>query len=140
MSVGEYCTKDVATARPGSSIREIAQQMTNDEKGCVVIVDSADRPIGVLTDRDIAMRVLRRRRNADTTVASDVMTEHPMRVREKTPMPTALRRMRGEGVRRAPVVGARGKLVGLFTIDSALGAVSRELDSLARVAEAQRGD
>ena len=136
-TVGDLATNQVTTARAGTSVREIAQKMDSEEAGCVVIVDGAHRPIGVVTDRDIAMRVLRRRKNADVTVARDVMSTHPLRVREKTPVATALRRMRAEGIRRAPVVGAAGKVVGLFSIDSALRTIASEVDALADVAAAQ---
>jgi len=137
MPVGEHCTTRVASAKPSATIRELATRMDAEDQGCVVIVDSAQRPIGIVTDRDIALRVLRRRRNADTTVARDVMTEHPIRVRAQTPIATALRRMNGEGVRRVPVVGEGGKLVGLFSIDLALRAIADEVGALATVAESQ---
>ncbi|MCA9509550.1 MAG: CBS domain-containing protein [Myxococcota bacterium] len=138
MPVGDHCTTKVATARPDATIRELASRMDAEDTGCVVIVDEQHRPIGIVTDRDIALRVLRRRRNADATLASDVMTEHPIRVRALTPIATALRRMNGEGVRRVPVIGDGGRLVGLFSIDAALRAIANEVGALASVAEAQR--
>jgi len=102
-----------------------------------VAVDGDDRPVGVLTDRDIALRVLRCGLDPDATPMKDVMERDVETVRERTALTTAMRRMRADAVRRLPVVDGQGRLVGLFHWSHALGIVSDELRRAAQVAAAQ---
>lgn len=137
MSVGAHCQRDPVTFRPEDTVRDVAKRMELQSAGCVVAVDEEDRPIGVLTDRDIVIRVLRCGLDPDETNAGDVMTREVSTVRENTALTTAMRRMRADGVRRLPVVGAKGRLAGLFHWSHAVGIVADELQQAARVATAQ---
>jgi CBS domain-containing protein len=138
MSVGEHCTRDLVTVRPGDSIRDVANQMEVRGAGCVVAVDDDGRPTGILTDRDIVLRVLRRGLDAETTTAAEVMGDELATVREATPLVTAMRRMRSHGVRRLPVVDAMGRLSGIFDWNDAIRIIDAELHQAAHVANAQR--
>jgi len=122
---------------PEASVREVAKQMELRGAGCVVAVDGEDRPVGILTDRDIVLRVLRRELDPEATTLADVMERDVEKVRERTALTTAMRRMRADAVRRLPVVDGQGKLVGLFHWSHALGVVSDELRQAAQVATAQ---
>jgi len=137
MSVGEHCQRDPVTVRRESTIREVAKQLELQNAGCVVAVDDDGRPVGVLTDRDITLRVLRLGLDPDETQAGAVMEPDVETVRESTGLTTAMRRMRADAVRRLPVVDSEGRLVGLFHWSHALGIVSTELRQAAQVAAAQ---
>lgn len=137
MSVGEHCQRDPVTIRPEDPVREVARQMELQGAGCVVAVDEEGRPRGVLTDRDIVLRVLRRGLDPDETRADAVMSGDVTTVRENTPLTTAMRRMRADAVRRAPVVDGEGRLVGIFQWSAAIGIVAGELQQAAQVAAAQ---
>jgi CBS domain-containing protein len=137
MSVGQHCQRDPVRVAPGASVREVAKQMEVQGTGCVVAVDGDDRPVGILTDRDIVLRVLRRNVDPDETTMKDVMEREVESVRERTPLTTAMRRMRADAVRRLPVVDGQGKLVGLFHWNHALGIVADEVREAAQVAAAQ---
>lgn len=136
MSVGQHCQRDPVRAQRDDTVREVAKQMELQSAGCVVVVDDKERPVGVLTDRDIVVRVLRRGLDPDDTRADVAMSDEPSCVRETTPLTTALRRMRSDAVRRLPVVGEEGKLVGLFHWNHAIAIVADELEQAARVAAA----
>jgi len=128
MSVGEHCRQDVVTARPGDSAREAANLMRSRDVGCLVIVDDDGAPMGVVTDRDLVQRVLRRRRDYDATVLSDVMGEQAVTtVGAGMSLNRALARMRQEAVRRIVVVDPDGALKGILTLDDILPIVSKEL-------------
>jgi CBS domain-containing protein len=138
MSVGEHCTRDLVTVRPEDSVREVAKQMEARRAGCVVAVDDDGRPTGILTDRDIVLRVLRRGLDAEATTAGEIMSHEITTVREATPIITAMRRMRSHGVRRVPVVNATGQLSGIFDWNDAIRIIDAELHQAAHVANAQR--
>ena len=100
--------------------------------GALVVVDELDRPIGMLTDRDLTVRVLGEGRDPLTTRVADVMTKPAVVVSEGTSMEEALARMskRARRCRRLPVVDGDGRLVGIVTLDNALVGIARQLQSI----------
>jgi CBS domain-containing protein len=137
MSVQDYCRRDACTATPEESIREAAKRMDARRVGCLVVVDDQQRPIGILTDRDIVMRVLRRRGDPDRIEVGAVMQRDPSLVQEDKPLDTAVRVMRRDTVRRIPVVDDAGRLVGILTSDDALQLLANELAGVAEAVRAQ---
>ena len=137
MSVRDFCRPDPCTATEGETVREAAKRMDARGVGSLVVVDEAGRPIGMLTDRDVVVRVLRRHRSPDTTAVGEVMGREVSVVREASPLVQALRRMRSDGLRRLPVVDAEGCLTGIIAADDALQLVASEFSDLAAVARAQ---
>ncbi|MCP3984503.1 MAG: CBS domain-containing protein [bacterium] len=137
MSVGSHCRRSFSRAQASETIRDAAKRMKCEDAGCLVVVDEKDRPIGTLTDRDVAMQVLRRNRDPDQTAISEVMHEEITCLWESTPLLTAFRRMRADGLRRIPVVDDGGKAIGVMEWDDALQIIATELDQVARVAKSQ---
>ncbi len=105
--------------------------------GCLVVIDEARRPVGTLTDRDVVVRVLRRRLSPETTTVGEVMNRQISTLRESVPVVKALRRLRSDGVRRLPIVDEHGSLVGIITADDVLQLTARELTDAAAVVRAQ---
>lgn len=138
MTVGQHCTRGCATARPGDTVREAAQAMDKEGVGCLVVVDEREHPQGIVTDRDLVLRVLRRGRPFDTRV-EEIMDGEVVCLSEETPLLTAFRRFRVEGLRRLPVVEASGRVVGIFTTDDALQILGRDIAAAAAIANTQRG-
>jgi len=138
MSVGEVCERRVVKARPDEKIRAVAQRMDREDVGCIVVVDDEDAPIGVLTDRDVAIRVLRRRRSPDETEVQEVMSKDVLTIRESSSLVVGLGRLRSDGIRRAPVVDERGRVVGVFGVDDALAHIARDVSAASQVVGAQR--
>ena len=137
MSVRDHCRRDACTATSDESIREAAKRMDARGVGSLVVVDAQQRPIGMLTDRDIVMRVLRRRRDPDSVQVGAVMQPEPTVVREDAPLDVAVRAMRRDTVRRLPVVDDSGRLVGILTVDDALQLLASELSGVAQAVRAQ---
>lgn len=123
---GRICTRDVATALGDESIRLAAQRMADRNVGALVVVDQDDRPIGLLTDRDIALQVVAHAQDPFKMSVADVMTPAPRVVTEDAPVETALAHMRSGGFRRLPVVDNAGCLVGLLSLDDVLRLLSEE--------------
>jgi CBS domain-containing protein len=137
MPVGEHISRDPVTVDPGASIRDAAKQMEVLNSGCVIAVSEAGRPLGVLTDRDIAVRVLRKGLDPDATTVSSVMDDETSTLRESATLTNAMRRMRSSGVRRLPVVDRDGVLIGVFDWNDAVQIIAAELQQAGRVAGAQ---
>jgi CBS domain-containing protein len=126
MSVGRICLREVDLADPAEPVREAADRMRTRRVGTLVIVDAAGRPVGVVTDRDLALRVVAAGRDPHTTSVGEVMTQDPRTVSETTPIESALSLMRSGSFRRVPVVNDDGKLVGIMSLDDALGLLAEE--------------
>ena len=115
MQVRDVMTKDPACVTPGATIREAAQLMQRENVGIVPVVEEkgTKRLLGVVTDRDIAIRAVAEGRDGGTRV-SDVMSSS--RIRTCTPdddVDDAMEAMANEQVRRIPIVDDRGALVGI---------------------------
>lgn len=146
MSVGRICSRIVVTADCGESAAAAAQRMQNSNVGSLPVLDDEGRLVGVLTDRDLALRVVAARRNADTTAVAEVMSECVQSIHDDAAIEAALALMRSRKTRRLPVVDRAGKLVGLLTLDDVLSLLCEEfaaigslLDSEAPLAQSRYG-
>ena len=137
MSVRDFYRTNPCTAAQGETVREAAKRMDAQGVGSLVVVDDAGRPIGMLTDRDVVVRVLRQHLSPDTTTVCEVMQRDVSKLREGAPLVNALRRMRSDAVRRLPVVDEEGSLVGIITADDVLQLLASELSDVAGVVRAQ---
>jgi CBS domain-containing protein len=111
-SIREAMTPNPATIEPGTSAQDAARTMKTEDVGSLPIVEG-DRLIGMVTDRDIAIRIVAEGKNADTPVeeiaSKDVVTIDPQQMLEE-----AARLMAEHQVRRLPVTEEDGKLVGIL--------------------------
>jgi CBS domain-containing protein len=136
-TIQDFARRNPATASADETVREAARRMEARGVGCLVVVDAERRPIGMLTDRDLVMRVLRRRRDPDTTKVADVMEGEVTSVTEDAPVERAMLRIHQEGIRRVPVVDRQGRLTGIFAADDAIQLAANELAGLAEAARTQ---
>lgn len=130
MTVGNICTREVDTAQGNESVQIAARRMHDRKVGTLVVVDDANRPTGMLTDRDIAVRVVAWGADAYATTVAEAMTASPHTVRESAAIESALSGMRANACRRLPVVDDDGKLVGLVSLDDVLGVVAEEFGDI----------
>ncbi len=136
MSVRDYCKRSVKTVGPGETARALAKLMDREDVGCLVVVED-ERPVGIVTDRDLALRLLCEGRDAGALLARDVATRTPVAIREDAPLADALHTLRHNGLRRLPVVDAAGKLSGILTADDLLAAIARQISGLGAALSAQ---
>lgn len=136
MPIAEICSRGVVIANPDDSLRTVAALMRVHHVGSVVVTrDDAGlcRPLGIITDRDIVLALVAKDVSPDAVSAGDVMSEPLETLNETDEVWTALERMRSRGVRRLPVLGAQGELVGIVSTDDLLELVAEELSGLARI-------
>lgn len=133
MSVETICVREVDIARPEESAQTAAQRMLARKVGTLVIVNRLYEPIGIVTDRDLTVRVLAEGRDPSQTALVDVMTRDVTTVSAETSVEDALRLMRAGSFRRLPVVDRAGKLAGLVSLDDILDLLSHEFRDIGRL-------
>lgn len=126
---------DASTAGTDASVTELAQRMLDEDLGDLVIVED-DRPVGIVTDRDIALAVARHGDLSGLT-AADVMTPDPVTIHEDATAVDLPATMADGRVRRIPVVDDTGTLVGIATLDDVVATAGEMLDDAATVIESQ---
>lgn len=120
MKVSEVMTTEVATVRPNQTAREAANFMLNADAGSIPVADG-DRLIGMITDRDIAVRGVAKGHGPDTLV-SELMSEGLICAHTDDNVDDVAAKMSEAQVRRLPVIDSQDKLCGIVS----LGDLSRE--------------
>jgi len=128
MSLREF-EREVVSVSLETLVVDAARRMRDARVGCVV-VSRAGHPVGILTDRDIAVRVVAEGRDPQTTSVSEVVTYDAVTLKTSDNRHTAAIRMREHGVRRLPIVNDAGKLVGMVTADDLIARLAGELVDL----------
>lgn len=115
MRASEIMTADPQCVSPGDSVQQAARIMRDSDVGIVPVVDegSERRLRGVITDRDIAVRCVAEGRDGNCLV-SDMMSNDLVTVRPDDDVRQVMERMKGEQVRRIPVVDDNNHLVGII--------------------------
>lgn len=108
---------------------DVARRMRDFHVGCVVIVREA-RVVGIITDRDLVVRVMAEGRDPFQTPVAEVVTYDPSTLDQSDGIETALRLMRERCVRRLPIVDRQGKVTGIVTADDLIVLLSQELADL----------
>lgn len=106
-----------------------ARAMRDQHVGCLIVTRD-QRPIGIVTDRDLVLRVLAAELDPATTPLSRCVTYDPITALENESVATAVGRMRNAGVRRIPIVDHEGRIVGIVTTDDLFGELGHELSEL----------
>jgi CBS domain-containing protein len=126
-------TADPRTVSPSDTIVDAARQMRDADVGAILVADGG-RLVGILTDRDIVVRVVAEGGDPSTTTVADVMTPDPAALTPDSNVEDAIRIVREQDVRRIPVV-RDGRPVGIVSIgdlaierdpESALADISSE--------------
>lgn len=133
LTTGEICTRSVVIAFRGTTLNGAARLMRENHVGCLVVVEELEGErivVGVLTDRDIVIAVVASDIDPGTMRVEDVMTTDLVTAREDDSVIDLLHSMRRKGVRRIPVVGGQGQLVGVVTLDDVLDILAQEFGLL----------
>ncbi|TMH65060.1 MAG: CBS domain-containing protein, partial [Betaproteobacteria bacterium] len=115
MRVSEAMTREVRIASPGQSIRDVAKIMDEINAGSIPVGDN-DRLVGMITDRDIAIRAVATGKGPDTPVREVMTTEQVLYCYEDEELDHVAKNMADEQVRRLPVVNREKRLVGIVSL------------------------
>ena len=132
MSLSTIGSRNPAFVSRSATALEIARHMDSRDVGSVIVVHER-RPVGIVTDRDLVLRVVLKGLDPARTRAEQVMTRPVATISHAASIAEAAARMRESHVRRLPVVDDAGELVAVLTLDDLFFHMSRAEDDLAAV-------
>jgi CBS domain-containing protein len=110
-------TRDIVTCTPEATVMEVAQLMKDKDIGPVLIVDNEQSKtlVGIVTDRDLVLKVIADGQDTRTTRVGDAMSKKLVTCRADDDVDVAMQAMAQFQLRRIPVVGENMKLLGIIS-------------------------
>lgn len=115
MQIKDIMSRNVEMVSPETLLHDVAKKMQQKDCGSI-LVSSDDRLVGVITDRDLALRCVAQSHDPDQTTASQVMTKEILYCRDTDEMEDVAKNMARNKVRRLPVLDSDKKLVGIISL------------------------
>jgi len=129
--VREIMIENVRTVRPNSTVTEIVRKMNKFEIGSVVVVEG-EKPVGIITERDILRRVLEVTLASEALKAKEIMSAPLITVSDQSTVDEAARIMIDKRIKKMPVVH-EGKLVGILTSTDVMRSKPKLVELLADI-------
>jgi CBS domain-containing protein len=133
MQLRDVMTRDVNIISPDAPIREAAMKMRSIDVGPIPVCDG-ERLVGMLTDRDIAVRAVAEGRDPNTTAVKEVMTPEVIFCTEDQDIERAVELMEERQLRRIPVLNAAKRLVGIVSLGD-LAVSTRDSERVGQILE-----
>jgi CBS domain-containing protein len=133
MRIADVCTHLVVSTQATVSVREAAEAMRQHHVGALVVVEKPNGeriPVGIVTDRDIVVAVVATGGNPDKLTLGQIMSKPVATCTESEGLFAAILTMREHGVRRLPVLNAKGGLAGMVSADDIYGALGAQMVDL----------
>jgi CBS domain-containing protein len=140
MLAGQICSRVVATASPGETVGAAARRMAEYDVGTVIVIEGNrfSKAVGILTDRDIAIRCVAEKYDPETTSVSLIMSTPAHAVDERTPVEDAIAKMAAAGTRRLVVTADGDRIAGILSLDDAVDTFIRQADAVSKLLEKQQ--
>jgi CBS domain-containing protein len=129
MSLQQFCERPLITVSPAQTISEACQLLQDKNIGCLVAVENGTL-CGILTDRDIALKVTGAGKDPRQTTVREVMTANPARIPVNKNLSDLTELMHAFHVRRVPIVDGGNKPLGLVTLDDLLVLLGKEMSDV----------
>ena len=113
MDIRSVMTANPATCGRDATLQEVAQLMKQNDCGQIPVVDQGNKPVGVITDRDIAVRAVAQGTDTRSATAADYMTAPVATVRENSSIDECYQLMERNQIRRVVVVDQQGNVAGI---------------------------
>jgi len=126
-----YCRKPVVRISPETNITEACRLMEQNNIGCL-IAEREGKLCGIITDRDIALRVTGGKRDPDKTKVEDVMTPDPIRVSVDKDLHHLTALMHAYHVRRVPIVKGFDTTLGIVTLDDLIAQLGSNISEIGK--------
>ena len=133
MKIGELCNREVVIASKDTKVIELASLMREHHVGDIVITKNeagANKPIGIVTDRDLVVEIIAKEVPLSACNAGDIMSDELVTLSESEGMWEAIDLMRDKGIRRLPVVSESGALVGIVCVDDLHAYLTERMQSV----------
>jgi CBS domain-containing protein len=131
MSLQAFCQKRVVTISPERSIAEACWAMKDKSVGCLV-AEKHGKLCGILTDRDIVLKVTGEDKDPLTTMVEEVMTRDPVRISVHRSVRDVVSLMRTYHVRRVPIIDGSDTVLGIITMDDLVALFGDEMSELGK--------
>lgn len=124
----DVMTREPACCEPGDAVTAVAALMKGHDVGSVPVVDSRDgrKLVGIVTDRDLVVKVLAAGAGVDGATVRDAMTPDPVACRDTDDVRQAVKLMGERQVRRIPIVDGEGRLAGIIAQADVATRVNRD--------------
>lgn len=136
MPISEICNREVIIVQRETTVHEAAKLMRQHHVGSVVVVEESKGvrvPVGIVTDRDLVVEIMAPDLVQMVITVGDIMGPKLATVKDSMGIYESIKYMRGEGVRRLPVVDNKGGLIGILALDDLLELLAEELLELSRL-------
>lgn len=130
MRISDICSRSVACVGIHTTAREAAWKMSEVHTGTLVVTAQNGAPIGILTDRDLVLKVLAKGAVAEAVFVGDVMTREVITCKADEDIFDAAQSMRRHGVRRLPVLDDELGVIGLVSADDIYSALASHMKEL----------
>jgi len=128
MKIQQIMTRAVWTCRPSDGLDTAARVMRDHDCGSVVVLDGQEKPMAMITDRDICLCALKSLSPLNRLEVSDAMSRNLYACRLEDPVADAEATMALRQVRRLPVIDRHGDLVGILSLDDIARVAARDVD------------
>ena len=136
----DVMTQNPACCKPETPLDQVARLMVQHDCGEIPVIDSAEQPIGVVTDRDIVCRMVAEGKNPMAYTAESCMSQPVVTVLVSAPLDEVVATMEKHQIRRVPVIDENGCCTGMIAqADVAWSAHEREVGELVREVSRETG-
>jgi CBS domain-containing protein len=140
-AIGQICKRETVVITRDKTVSDAARLMREHHVGSIVVVerrDGAEHPVGIVTDRDIAVEIVALDLDPRDVKVGELMGSTLVAAHEGDDLRETLQLMRLHGVRRLPVVSGAGSLVGIVASDDLITMLAEDLAALAAVTAQER--
>lgn len=139
MSLESLCRREIVCVNRTTKVIAATKMMEEKNVGCVVVVDT-DKPVGILTDRDVMIRLVNNGLEAEKTPVSDIMSQEIITLNQGTGLYEALEQIKDSKscVRRFPIVDDNGSIKGIITLDDVIYLLGKEMSDVSEIIESER--
>jgi CBS domain-containing protein len=131
MSLENFCRKPVVKILPEQNVADACRVMEENNVGSLV-VEHDGKLCGILTDRDIALKVAGALRDPQKTTVKEIMTADPIRVSVNKDLRHLTSLMHAFHVRRVPIVNGHDTIVGIITLDDVVALLANEMSEIGK--------
>lgn len=135
--IRDLMTRNPTTVSDRDSIRHVARIMKDQDTGVVPVCDDGNKIIGLVTDRDIVVRLIADGKDPLNAHVNEVMTKSVRKVHEDATVDDVLSLMSSSEIRRVPVVNKNDELVGIVSIGDISGDTRKAGEALNDISEAR---
>ena len=139
MSLENLCRREIICVKTSEKVIDATRMMEEKNVGSVIVV-SNDKPLGIVTDRDVMIRVVNKGLDPEKTPVSDIMSLEIITLNKDTGLYEALEQIKESksSVRRFPIVDENGSIKGIITLDDVVYLLGREMSDVSSIIESER--